>query len=60
VQENFHVFAGLSGHGMMHAPAAERSIAERVVYGGDRSIDLASMAYGRVVSGSGYGGRGIL
>lgn len=54
------MFAGLSGHGMMHAPAAERSIAERVVYGGDRSIDLASMAYGRVVSGSGYGERGIL
>jgi len=58
--KNFHVCAGFSRHGMMHAPAAERSIAERVVYGGDRSIDLSSMGYGRVVSGSGNGERGIL
>lgn len=60
VLENFHVCAGFSGHGMMHAPAAGRSIAERVVHGGDRSIDLGRLGYGRVVEGLPYGERGIL
>jgi len=60
VLENFHVCAGFSGHGMMHAPAAGRAIAERVIYGGDRSIDLGRLGYGRVVAGKGYGERGIL
>jgi glycine/D-amino acid oxidase-like deaminating enzyme len=58
--ENFHVCAGFSGHGMMHAPAAGRAIAERVVYGEDRSIDLSRMGYRRVVEGNPYGERGIL
>jgi len=60
VLENFHACAGFSGHGMMHAPAAGRSIAERVLFGADRSIDLARLGYGRVVAGKGYGERGIL
>jgi FAD-dependent oxidoreductase domain-containing protein 1 len=60
VLENFHVCAGFSGHGMMHAPAAGRAIAERVIYGGDRSLDLGRLGYGRVVEGTPYRERGIL
>ena len=48
--DNFHVCAGFSGHGMMHAPAAGRAIAERIVHGADRSIDLARFGYERVLA----------
>jgi glycine/D-amino acid oxidase-like deaminating enzyme len=58
--ENLHACTGFSGHGMMHAPAAGRSIAERIVFGEDRSIDLSRMGYGRVVEGKPYAERGIL
>jgi len=60
VLENFHACAGISGHGMMHAPAAARAIAERVICGGDRSTDLGCMGYGRVIEERPYGERGIL
>ena len=58
--DNFHVCAGFSGHGMMHAPAAGRAIAERIVFGEDRSIDLARLGYARVLSNEPYAERGIL
>jgi len=60
VRENFHVCAGFSGHGMMHAPAAGRAIAERVVHGEYRSIDLSRLGYQRVVAGKPYAERGII
>lgn len=60
VLDNFHVCAGFSGHGMMHAPAAGRAIAERIVFGEDRSIDLGRLGYRRVLEGVPYGERGIL
>lgn len=59
-RDNFHVCAGFSGHGMMHAPAAGRAIAERIIHGEDRSIDLGRLGYQRVVEGKPYGERGIL
>lgn len=58
--ENFHVCAGFSGHGMMHAPAAGRAIAERIVHGEDRSIDLARLGYQRVLDNAPYAERGIV
>ena len=58
--DNFHVCAGFSGHGMMHAPAAGRAIAERIVHGGDRSLDLSRLGYARVIEGRPYAERGIL
>ena len=58
--DNFHVCAGFSGHGMMHAPAAGRAIAERIVHGGDRSIDLTRLGYRRVLDNSPYAERGIV
>jgi FAD-dependent oxidoreductase domain-containing protein 1 len=60
VLENFHVCAGFSGHGMMHAPAAGRAIAERIVFGADRSLDLSRLGYQRVLEGKPYAERGIL
>ena len=60
VLDNFHVCAGFSGHGMMHAPAAGRAIAERIVYGEERSIDLSRLGYARVLENKPYAERGIL
>ncbi len=58
--DNFHVCAGFSGHGMMHAPAAGRAIAERIIHGEDRSIDLSRFGYERVVANRPCPERGIL
>ena len=60
VLENFHVCAGFSGHGMMHAPAAGRAIAERILYGRDQSLDLSRLGYQRVIDNQPYAERGIL
>ena len=57
---NFHVCGGFSGHGMMHAPAAGRAVAERIVHGEFRTIDLARLGYERVIEGKPYAERGIL
>jgi glycine/D-amino acid oxidase-like deaminating enzyme len=58
--DNFHVVAGFSGHGMMHAPAAGRAIAELIVHGRFRTIDLARLGYARVVANEPYPERGII
>lgn len=58
--ENFMVAAGFSGHGMMHAPAAGRGIAELIVKGRFESIDLARLSYERVMRNAPYRERGIL
>jgi len=58
--DNFHVVAGFSGHGMMHAPAAGRAIAERIVHGRYETIDLARLGYQRIAEHAPYAERGIL
>ena len=58
--ENFCVISGFSGHGMMHAPAAGRGIAELIVKGGFQTIDLARLGYERVVQGIPYPEAGIV
>ena len=58
--DNFYVVAGFSGHGMMHAPAAGRAVAELVVHREYRTIDLARLGYARVVAHSPYPERGIV
>ena len=45
---------------MMHAPAAGRAIAERIIHGEDRSIDLSRLGYERVVNDAPYAERGIV
>jgi len=57
---NFYVVTGFSGHGMMHAPAAGRGIAELIVRGRFESIDLTRLGYARVASGTPYREAGIL
>ena len=57
--ENFYVVAGFSGHGMMHAPAAGRGIAELILNGRFASIDLARFGYRRVEKGEPYPEEGI-
>lgn len=57
---NFYAVAGFSGHGMMHAPAAGRGIAELIVRGRFETIDLARLGYARVISGTPYREAGIL
>ncbi|MFZ6648953.1 NAD(P)/FAD-dependent oxidoreductase [Undibacterium sp. TJN25] len=58
--ENFYVVAGFSGHGMMHAPAAGRGIAELITTGRYQTIDLDKFGYGRVERNEAYPERGIL
>jgi len=57
---NFFVVSGFSGHGMMHAPAAGRAIAELVVHGEFRTLDLSRLGYERVRRGEPYAERGIV
>lgn len=57
---NFLVVAGFSGHGLMHAPAAGRGIAELIVHGAYQSIDLERLGYRRVLEQLPYRERGIL
>jgi len=58
--ENFHLAAGFSGHGLMHAPGIGRAFAELILDGGYRTIDLARFGWQRVVDNKPCRERGIL
>jgi FAD-dependent oxidoreductase domain-containing protein 1 len=58
--DNFHVVSGFSGHGMMHAPAAGRAIAELITRGSFQTLDLSRMGYERIIRGEPYQEVGIL
>jgi len=45
----FHVAAGFSGHGLQHAPAVGRGLAELFVHGRYLSLDLSAFSYRRVI-----------
>jgi glycine/D-amino acid oxidase-like deaminating enzyme len=45
---NLYFAAGFSGHGAQHAAAAGRAIAELIVHGAYRTIDLTRLGYGRI------------
>jgi len=58
--DNFYVACGFSGHGLMHAPAVGRALAELVVNGRFETLDLSRMGYQRVLDGKPYREKGIL
>ena len=49
--DNHYTATGFSGHGIQQAPAIGRAMAELIVYGEYRSIDLNRFAVSRVVEG---------
>ena len=58
--DNFYVLTGFSGHGMMHAPAAARAIAELIVHGSLQTLDVSRLGYERIIRGQPYPEAGIL
>ena len=49
--ENFVFCNGFSGHGIQQGPGAGRAVAELIVHGGFRSIDLSVFGYDRLLAG---------
>jgi FAD-dependent oxidoreductase domain-containing protein 1 len=58
--DNFYVACGFSGHGLMHAPAVGRALAELIVKGRYETLDLSRMGYQRVLDGTPYPETGII
>jgi FAD-dependent oxidoreductase domain-containing protein 1 len=57
---NFHMVAGFSGHGLMHAPGCGRAIAELILDGGYQTIDLSRFGWRRIADGVPYREIGII
>ena len=57
--ENFYFAAGFSGHGFMHALGVGRGLAEHILTGEYRSIDLKNLGYQRIVAEQPYPEMGI-
>jgi FAD-dependent oxidoreductase domain-containing protein 1 len=48
---NLYFANGFSGHGIQQAPAVGRGIAELIVHGGYRTLDLSPLGYERLAAG---------
>lgn len=48
---NLHAATGFSGHGMQQAPAAGRGVAEWVLHGACRTLDLSDLSVARLTEG---------
>ena len=58
--DNFFVACGFSGHGLMHAPAVGRALAELATQGRFETLDLERMGYRRVLENTPYRETGIV
>ena len=58
--EGLHYLTGFSGHGVQQAPAAARALAEWIVHGAPRSIDVRRLGHGRIASGEPFAERNII
>lgn len=57
---NFHMLAGFSGHGLMHAPGCGLAVAELLLNGRYETIDLTRFGWQRIVDGKPLPERGII
>ena len=57
---NFYFGNGFSGHGLQQGPATGNAIAELIVYGAYRTIDLSRLGYERILRGETYGETNII
>lgn len=58
--ENFVLANGFSGHGIMHAPATGRGLAELILHDRYQTIDLSCFGYRRVIENRPYREKGII
>ncbi|MFC8097839.1 FAD-dependent oxidoreductase [Streptomyces sp. NPDC057363] len=57
---NFHMLAGFSGHGLMHAPGCGRAMAELLTKGAYQTIDLGRLGWQRLLDGTPVREQGII
>ncbi len=57
---NFHMLAGFSGHGLMHAPGCGRAMAELLLTGSYQTIDLTRFGWQRLLDGTPLREQGII
>src|SRR5450755_1232679 len=57
---NFYLACGFSGHGLMHAPAVGRALAELILHDEYQTTDLGRLGYQRITDGQPYRERGII
>lgn len=57
---NFHMLAGFSGHGLMHAPGCGRAMAEFLLTGSYQTIDLSRFGWQRLLDGAPLREQGII
>lgn len=57
---NLYLINGFSGHGLQQAPAAGRGIAEHILHGAWRSLDLSDLSVERMLSGKPFAERAIV
>jgi FAD-dependent oxidoreductase domain-containing protein 1 len=57
---NFHLLAGFSGHGLMHAPGCGRAMAELLLTGRYQTVDLTRFGWQRLAAGTPVREQGII
>ena len=57
---NLYLMNGFSGHGLQQSPAVGRGVAELIVHGGYRSLDLSDLGVDRVLAGRPFMERAVV